>query len=1234
MVNLVSYKLAKFLRVITIQTLACRQSAVSMKNFRFQLGVALATFITTSIASTNSQILAAQPDFDGNTIPTEQLMAQGRTVDLLWQQVRELQGIGRYVEALAILDQIIRLQPDSFLAWYWRGDIFNRLGDYQRAISAYDDAIAIRPDYLLAWLDKGNSLYQLQRYQAAITSWQQALTLPASSDYQQQLVSTSIPQQIARVQLYDLQRYTDAITVYNQLVAIDSDVAANWLNRGVAFYQLNQYQDAIADFDRALQLEPQNSLVWKRRGLALYRLQRYQDAIASWENAARFNPNDLEITELISAIETSDISVAQIDTSQQRLVEIRREINVAEQRLTDIRSESQEVTEQLASSETELRQSQQEFTEIQQEVETTQAQLESSQTELRQSQQEFTEIQQEVETAQAQLESSQTELRQSQQEFAEIQQEVETTQAQLESSQTELRQSQQEFAEIQQEVETTQAQLESSQTELRQSQQELTETQQEVETTQTELRQSQREFTEIQQEVETTQAQLESSQTELRQSQREFAEIQQEVETTQAQLESSQTELRQSQQEFAEIQQEVETTQTELRQSQREFTEIQQEVETTQAQLESSQTELRQSQQEFAEIQQEVETTQTELRQSQREFTEIQQEVETTQAQLESSQTELRQSQQEFAEIQQEVETTQAQLESSQTELRQSQQEFAEIQQEVETTQTELRQSQREFTEIQQEVETTQAQLESSQTELRQSQREFTEIQQEVETAQTELRQSQQEFTEIQQEVETVQTEVQQSQQQLAETQQEAQTAQAQLESAQVARLEVGFTTEYEKYLGITNTPITSLEDVRDILRQMEEDNDVKSAFMYTKYMPTPKEEEQEEATTAYVLKSLLGKNQEKSSKLWFLNASELSNSQQPVLSQNLQEQDNEELELVLVTAEGKLIRQRLGATRAEIRRVAREFRRAVTDVKDPNGYLAPAQELYKLLVEPLEQNLQTQEIQNVAFLMDQGLRSLPLAALHDGEKFLVEKYGIGIMPGLSLTNLGPVDVRSSQVLGMGAEVFPDQTPLPAVPVELDVITRQLWPGEAYLNETFTVETLKQAREEEPFSIVHFATHAEFREGRANNSYIQLWDEKITLDELRELELNNPPVSLLVLSACRTAVGSKEAELGFAGLAVQAGVSTAMGSLWYVSDEGTLGLMTKFYEELKQIPVKAEALRQTQLAMLQGEVRIENGELVIDDNRIPLPPELAQLSDRDFSHPYYWSAFTLIGNPW
>ncbi|NEQ27724.1 MAG: CHAT domain-containing protein, partial [Microcoleus sp. SIO2G3] len=90
----------------------------------------------------------------------------------------------------------------------------------------------------------------------------------------------------------------------------------------------------------------------------------------------------------------------------------------------------------------------------------------------------------------------------------------------------------------------------------------------------------------------------------------------------------------------------------------------------------------------------------------------------------------------------------------------------------------------------------------------------------------------------------------------------------------------------------------------------------------------------------------------------------------------------------------------------------------------------------------------------------------------------------------------------------------------------------------------------------------------------------------------------------------------------------------AMGSLWAVSDEGTLALMTQFYEQLKEVPIKAEGLRQAQLAMLRGEVKLQGGQLVTSRGSFPLPPELAELPDRNLSHPYYWSAFTMIGKPW
>jgi Uncharacterized protein conserved in bacteria len=73
----------------------------------------------------------------------------------------------------------------------------------------------------------------------------------------------------------------------------------------------------------------------------------------------------------------------------------------------------------------------------------------------------------------------------------------------------------------------------------------------------------------------------------------------------------------------------------------------------------------------------------------------------------------------------------------------------------------------------------------------------------------------------------------------------------------------------------------------------------------------------------------------------------------------------------------------------------------------------------------------------------------LPLAALYDGKQFLVEKYSLGLIPSLSLTDTRYADVKGSEVLAMGASNFPakyDQNPLPAVPLEISTIVARFGP--------------------------------------------------------------------------------------------------------------------------------------------------------------------------------------------
>jgi len=444
-------------------------------------------------------------------------------------------------------------------------------------------------------------------------------------------------------------------------------------------------------------------------------------------------------------------------------------------------------------------------------------------------------------------------------------------------------------------------------------------------------------------------------------------------------------------------------------------------------------------------------------------------------------------------------------------------------------------------------------------------------------------------------------------------------------------QLEDSFSLPFEEAFDLKETRSTvTIENAKAKLKQIEQITGVRSALIYIFFSPSPAEAEAAPAG----LKSLSTVTGEDGKLIWQFKGNSRNRQGQPLPLQNTQATDP--LTLMLVTADGDAVQLQVpGATRQTVQRTAQQLVRQLTDPRRiGTGYLMPAQRLYQWLVAPLAAELQTQKINNLTFLMDTGLRTLPVAALHDGETFIIEDYSLGLMPSLALTDTDYVDLRNTQVLAMGAAEFDELKPLPAVPVEVSAIADRLWQGRSLLNEDFTLDNLQAARQIEDFGILHLATHADFRPGIS--SYIQLWkDQQLTLKQLKELELGeDPPVELLVLSACRTAFGDPDSELGFAGLAVLAGVKSALGSLWYVSDDGTLGLMATFYEQLQQTPVKAEALRQAQLAMLQGKVRLENGQLITPTRQFSLTPELAALGDRELSHPFFWSAFTIVGNPW
>ena len=321
-----------------------------------------------------------------------------------------------------------------------------------------------------------------------------------------------------------------------------------------------------------------------------------------------------------------------------------------------------------------------------------------------------------------------------------------------------------------------------------------------------------------------------------------------------------------------------------------------------------------------------------------------------------------------------------------------------------------------------------------------------------------------------------------------------------------------------------------------------------------------------------------------------------------------------------------------LEANRSSLSKVNQDFWRQISN-PESTSYLKPAQQLYEWMIAPIEYHLLTEKIDTLIFCVGPGLRSLPFAALHDGQSFLIEKYGLSRIPGFNLTQWNISDLSKARVLAMGASEFESAAPLPGAIMEISKIVPYPWEGIAILNQDFTVNNLQKARTESPFEIVHLATHAKFKPGFPDNSYIQFADTRLSLKQLRKLGWQKPPVDLLVLSACTTALGDVEAELGFVGLAVHSGVTSALGSFWEVSDIGTLALMSEFYWQLKLKNLKAEALRQAQIAMIRNEIFLQAGQLKNSRQVISLNPEFTNIEKMVLSHPYYWASFSLIGNP-
>lgn len=186
--------------------------------------------------------------------------------------------------------------------------------------------------------------------------------------------------------------------------------------------------------------------------------------------------------------------------------------------------------------------------------------------------------------------------------------------------------------------------------------------------------------------------------------------------------------------------------------------------------------------------------------------------------------------------------------------------------------------------------------------------------------------------------------------------------------------------------------------------------------------------------------------------------------------------------------------------------------------------------------------------------------------------------------------------------LAVFADPFvPELARLPFARQEAKVIEK-LASGKAFLG----TEATREAVLRNPARILHFAAHSVFDSTRPDRVEIALAGGPLRLRDIQSLRLES---SLVVLSACQTALGKEMKREGLLSLAQEfqrAGVAQVVASLWKVDDRATAELMNRFYEELltRGLPA-AEALRNAQRTLA---------------------------ASKRWAHPYYWAGFVVQGD--
>jgi len=321
-------------------------------------------------------------------------------------------------------------------------------------------------------------------------------------------------------------------------------------------------------------------------------------------------------------------------------------------------------------------------------------------------------------------------------------------------------------------------------------------------------------------------------------------------------------------------------------------------------------------------------------------------------------------------------------------------------------------------------------------------------------------------------------------------------------------------------------------------------------------------------------------------------------------------------------------------------------FTKSLNDRTDLNGVKQHGKTLYDCLIKPLEEKGEWQKnnIKNLVIAADRTINYIPIAALHDGKQFLIERYTTSNILNAGLTDVTDRLPKDPTILGLGiSDSLDGLSALPNVETELNAIVRTptnpkgLYPGTLSFNQNATPTQLKTQLKQN-YNILHIATHGEFNPIEPNESFLLFSSgkpgkgDRYTINRIDEQQEALRRIHLVVLSACQSASGKSATTgieiQGLSAAFVRDRAKSVIASLWNVDDSSTAVLMQQFYKNLATGMTKAQALQNAQRQFIETKLTAKDS-LPRAGGRRSIP---GQPPVDSYIHPYYWAPFILIGN--